>query len=133
MVGACSLLAGLYGCGGTEQPTLVAEAPPPRGHSRIAEERPPHPQPPYDVAPKPKRSGPAPPPGYGAAPAPSNEAADPSSLPPASAGTNGSYDPAAAGEREGVTPRTMEELARQTESKSAVLLNGVALAPPSAP
>jgi len=130
---ACLLPAGLCGCGGSEQPTLVAAAPPPRGHSRIAEERPPHPQPPYDVAPKPKHRKPAAPPKPDPEPAPSGEVADPSTLPPASAGTNGSYDPAATGEREEITPRTMEELARQTESKSAVLLSGVALAPPSAP
>ena len=134
VVGACSILAGLYGCGGTEQPTLVAEAPPPQGRSRIAEERPPHPQPPYDVAPAPKSKHPKPAPSApGPEAAASGEAGDPSSLPPASAGTNGSYKPSAASEGEQITPRTMEALARQTESKSAVLLNGVALAPPGAP
>lgn len=132
LVAVCLGAAALLGCGGSgAQPALVAEAPP-HGRSRIAEERPPHPQPPYDVAPAPRarRSKPAPPKPQ---PAPSGEAADPSSLPPASAGTNGSYAPPAAGERAQITPRTMERLARQTESQSAVLLNGVALAPPSAP
>jgi len=137
LAAVCLSAVAPLGCGGGgEQGALVAEAPPPHGRSRIAEERPPHPQPPYDVAPAPKpkrgRSGPAAPPGYGTA-APSGAAADPSSLPPASAGTNGSYRPSAAGEGERITPRTMERLARQTESQSAVLLGGVALAPPSAP
>jgi len=130
LVAICLSAAATYGCGaGGEQPALVAEAAPHRGRSRIAEERPPHPHPPYDVAPapEPKRSQPDP------EPAPSGEAADPSSLPPASAGTNGSYKPSAASEGEAITPRTMEQLARQTESQSAVLLNGVALAPPGAP
>jgi cell wall-associated NlpC family hydrolase len=126
-VAICSSAA-LVGCGGAEQAALVAEASPPQGRSRIAEERPPRPQPPYDVAPAPKR---APKPGPEARPG--GKAADPSSLPPASAGTNGSYDPRAAGEGEEITPRTMEALARQTESQSAVLLGGVALAPPRAP
>jgi len=123
---ACLAVPALLGCGEAEAPTLVAEVPPPPGRSRIAEEHPPHPQPPYDVA-----SAPAPTPDPEPAPAP-KESGDGSSIPPASAGTNGSYVPHARGEQK-ITPRTMEELAQQTESQSAVLLGGIALAPPSAP
>jgi cell wall-associated NlpC family hydrolase len=120
---------GLFGCGqSSDAPTLVAEVPAPRAHNRIAEEHPPHPQPPYDVAPAPP-TDPKPAPD----PEPETGADDASPIPPASAGTNGSFTPPAAGERERITPRTMEQLAQQTESQSAVLLNGVALAPPSAP
>ncbi len=120
---------GLSGCGQeSDAPTLVAEAPPLHGRSRIAEERPPHPQPPYDVAPAPR-----PDPKPAAEPEASDNGTSP--IPPASAGTNGSFTPPPAGDREGeeITPRTMEELAQQTESQSAVLLSGVALAPPTAP
>jgi cell wall-associated NlpC family hydrolase len=136
---ACLTVFGLLGCGqAKEAPTLVAEVPPPQGHSRIAEEQPPHPQPPYDVAPEPaahSQRAPEPKPAAKPETAPEAEAggSGASSIPPASAGSNGSFTPPPAGEREEITPRTMEKLARQTKSQSAVLLNGVALAPPGAP
>lgn len=129
-LGAACLLTVLAvsGCGQqSEAPTLIAEVPPPAGRNRIAEERRPHPRPPYDVAPAP---WPDPKPRPDPQPAPG---ASPDSIPPASAGTNGSFTPPPASEREVIKPRTMEALAHQSESKSAVLLNGVALAPPSAP
>lgn len=114
-IAVCVTALALFGCGQeAEAPTLVAEVPPPQGQSRIAEEQPPRPQPPYDVAPEANGGGSSP-------------------IPPASAGTNGSFTPPPAGEREEITPRTMEALAQQTESQSAVLLGGVALAPPGAP
>jgi cell wall-associated NlpC family hydrolase len=136
LIAVSCLAAPAVGCGQAEAPQPLAAVPSPRGHSRIAEERPPHPLPPYDVAPR--RSGRAtqtpgreshprptpPPPGGGGGP---------SSIPPASAGTNGSFAPPPAGERGEITPRTMEALARQTAGRSAVLLDGIALAPPSAP
>lgn len=117
LTAAAGLAALVYGCGQAEAPTLVGKIPPPPGRSRIAEERPPHPQPPFDVAALARRQA----------------GGSSSSIPPASAGTNGSFTPPPAGEREEITPRTMEELARQTEGRSAVLLDGIALAPPSAP
>jgi hypothetical protein len=140
LVAVCLTALALFGCGQTDEPTLVAEIPPPQGRSRIAEERPPHPQPPYEVAPASRRrSRPAPDPRARAEPEPepSPEAHagghGASSLKPASAGTNGSFTPPPADERERITPRTMEKLAEQTDSQSAILLNGVALAPPGAP
>jgi hypothetical protein len=54
-------------------------------------------------------------------------------MPPASAGTNGSYVPPPAGERGRIIPRTMAKLEQRAAAGSAVLLSGVALAPPSAP
>jgi hypothetical protein len=127
LVSACLIAAALAGCGGgSEKPALIAEVPPPRGRSRIAEERPPRPRPPYDVAPAPRRS----PKRTTDPPAPEAEASaasgggDPASIPPASAGTNGSLKPPAGG-GEAITPRTMEALASQTGGRSAV--------PPSAP
>lgn len=132
----CSAALALLSCGQAEAPTPVAEIPAPQGRNRIAEEQPPHPQPPYDVAPGPPAdSNPAPDPRPEPQPAPASKTSGEgaSSIPPASAGTNGSFTPPPAGERETITPHTMTELAQQTESQSAVLLNGVALAPPSAP
>lgn len=111
----------LAGCGQEESPSLVAIAPPP-AHSRIAEEEPPHPLPPYDVAPEAK-------------PEPASKPrvpSDPATMPPASAGSNGSYVPLSRGGEE-ITPRTMAKLAGLASSESAVLLRGIALAPPSAP
>jgi cell wall-associated NlpC family hydrolase len=56
---------------------------------------------------------------------------DPSELPPASAGSNGSYAPRAASERdEALFARTR---AAAEEGSTAILLSGVALAPPGAP
>lgn len=136
LIAVCATALALLGCGQeTEAPTLVAEVPPPQGRSRIAEEQPPRPQPPYDVAPAQSHPKPAaePAPGPAQGPEPEENGEGTSSIPPASAGTNGSFTPPPAGEREEITPRTMEELAQQTESQSAVLLGGVALAPPSAP
>lgn len=133
----CLAVGSLAACGQADAPTLVAEIPPPQARSRIAEERPPRPQPPYDVAPAPQggaRSAPAQPgPDPAPAPGPRKDGGRRSSIPPASAGTNGSFTPPAADEREEIRPRTMERLAQQTRSQSAVLLNGIALAPPSAP
>jgi hypothetical protein len=56
---------------------------------------------------------------------------DPSELPPASAGSNGSYTPRAASQRdEALFARTR---AAAEEGSTAILLSGVALAPPNAP
>lgn len=58
---------------------------------------------------------------------------DGSSIPPASAGSNGSFVPPTAAERKAITARTHEALGRQNAGPTAVLLNGIALAPPQAP
>jgi cell wall-associated NlpC family hydrolase len=56
---------------------------------------------------------------------------DPSELPPASAGSNGSYTPRATSQRdEALFARTR---AAAEEGSTAILLSGIALAPPNAP
>jgi cell wall-associated NlpC family hydrolase len=67
------------------------------------------------------------------APQPAAREPDPASMPPASAGTNGSYTPPPAYQREEVTPHLMSSLQNQDEEGRAILINGVALAPPNAP
>jgi cell wall-associated NlpC family hydrolase len=134
----------IIGCGSGGEPAapLAQVHPPP--HSRIAEEKPPRAQPPYDVLDKSPAAARAK--AEAAAqhqaeaesePTPKARKAprhlDPSEMPPASAGTNGSYTPRPASERETITPRTMAKLEDRAASGSAVLLSGVALAPPSAP
>lgn len=133
---ALALLAG----GGARLPSLLAEASPRR--DRIAEERPPLPQRPYDVfrpnrlpaAPRAARPHPDPAPTAAPPPAPAAAAKSPGgSIAPASAGTNGSFTPPPPGQRTKITARTMARLEHLAASQSAVLLNGIALAPPSAP
>jgi cell wall-associated NlpC family hydrolase len=130
----CAALA-LAGCGGSS--TAVVEAPAnPTPRSRIAQEQPPHPDH-LDVATaeaaeakarKLQAREPAPEP----IPEPS-EPPPPGSLPPASAGTNGSYTPPPPSQRKKITPRVIERLEQEEAEGRAVLLSGIALAPPSAP
>ena len=135
-LGAVAAVAALSisSCGGSEPSAPLAQVRQ-QAHSRIAEERPPRAQPPYDVLPRnssaAKRAAPSPEPAPEPEPTPKH--LDPSEMPPASAGTNGSYVPDPAAERETITPRTMAKLEHRAASGSAVLLSGVALAPPSAP
>lgn len=141
-VGAAALA--LFVVGGVWLPSLFAEGAAAR-HDRIAEERPPLPQRPYDVfrpnrlptAPRAARPHPHPAPVPAAASAPASAAPAKSSsgspIAPASAGTNGSFAPPPPGRRKAITPRTMARLEHLAASQSAVLLNGIALAPPSAP
>jgi cell wall-associated NlpC family hydrolase len=120
----------LSGCGKAGPQPIVAEAhssPP----NRIREERPPRPRPPYDVAPRPQKPPPSPAPEP--KPEPEAKSAATSSIAPASAGTNGSFVPHAAATAKTITPRSMAKLYHQPASQSAILLNGIALAPPSAP
>jgi cell wall-associated NlpC family hydrolase len=148
LASGCALLA-LGGCGEAGS-SLVLVKPPPRHHprNRIAEEQPPHPQPPYAVAPKklpkqaekPHPQAPAPEPTHEAAPEapeaaprPSTGGGSPATLPPASAGTNGSAKIPASGESKQITPSNMAYLESQEAAGFAVLLNGIALAPPEAP
>jgi len=60
----------------------------------------------------------------------SGEVDDPSSLPPASAGSNGSYEPRASARDEALFARSR---AAAEEGATAILLSGIALAPPAAP
>jgi len=57
---------------------------------------------------------------------------DPSKMPAASAGTNGSFAPSSAA-RKSMNPHTMAGVSNLPASHSAILLHGVALAPPTAP
>jgi cell wall-associated NlpC family hydrolase len=66
-------------------------------------------------------------------PAPRSKAPNPASMPPASVGTNGSFTPPPPSERKVMTPRIMANLESQEAEGRAILLNGIALAPPSAP
>jgi hypothetical protein len=54
-------------------------------------------------------------------------------MPPASAGTNGSYSPTSSSGNHTITPRTIARLDREEAEGRAVLLSGIALAPPTAP
>jgi cell wall-associated NlpC family hydrolase len=112
--------------------------------SRIAEERPPHPES-FDVAtpaqeasalaarnPKPKPA-PKPAPEPEPAPAPEADSGSPGSIPPASAGSNGSFTPPPPDQRKTINPRTFDDLEEMEGEGVAVSLNGIALAPPSAP
>jgi hypothetical protein len=120
----CWAASALFGCGQSESPAILAHAPSPK-HDRIQEERPPHPQPPYDVIHRAPKSP--------AVPAGAAKGGDPSTIPPASAGTNGSFVPSKAASGEAITPRSMDRLEPQAAGPSAILLSGIALAPPNAP
>jgi hypothetical protein len=58
---------------------------------------------------------------------------DPSTIPPASAGTNGSFDVPSPGERRKLAARTHPPSGPFPEERTAILLGGTAIAPPSAP
>jgi len=123
-------LVALSGCGSVESRRPLAtttaadkaELQQPNGPSRIAEQEPPHPTH-FDVAPKPE---PEPEP-------PSVPDIPVSQMPPASAGTNGSYDPPESSEQKAITPQTMARLEDEAGGRNSILLSGIALAPPSAP
>jgi hypothetical protein len=54
-------------------------------------------------------------------------------IPAASAGTNGSFAPSTSAQSKPIVPRTHEALGRLGAGPTAILLNGIALAPPQAP
>lgn len=58
---------------------------------------------------------------------------NPAAMPPASAGTNGSYTPPPPSQRKQMTPHLMANLEDQQAEGRAILINGIALAPPNAP
>jgi cell wall-associated NlpC family hydrolase len=131
--GAAVSVAGCGGSGGEQ----VAAASIRHPRDRIAEEQPPHPKH-LDVATRAqeKRSAhrlvaeapPQPKPPAGEPNAPASEW-----MPPASAGTNGSYSPSSSAGNHPITPRTIARLDREEAEGRAVLLSGIALAPPTAP
>jgi cell wall-associated NlpC family hydrolase len=57
----------------------------------------------------------------------------PGGIPPASAGTNGSYDPPSPGEQRRIAARTHPAAGLFSPERTAILLGGTALAPPGAP
>jgi prolipoprotein diacylglyceryl transferase len=143
----------LFGCGqSSDPPKLTADASAGGQAGALARHDPgPPPDPKHlDVAPSnppslaareraaAKRGGvvvvpgePAPPPGYGES---AGKAGGSSSQPPpASAGSNGSYTPPKTPGGEPITPRTLKGLGPQANNPSAILLDGIALAPPAAP
>lgn len=67
--------------------------------------------------------------GVPSAPAPDEPVDDPSELPPASAGTNGSHTPRASSLRD----EPLFARSRTPDSSTAILLSGIALPPPDAP
>ncbi|HEY1355411.1 MAG TPA: hypothetical protein VGF09_03770 [Solirubrobacterales bacterium] len=143
-IAPCLLALGaIAGCGGGST-AVVEPAPNPAPLDRIAEEQPPHPShldvatPAQEAAAKREaaeakaRKAQAREPAPEPAPEPS-EPPPPGSLPPASAGSNGSYTPPPPSKRKLITPKTIEQFERQEAQGRAVLLSGIALAPPSAP
>ena len=144
---AIGIAATLAGCGGST--AIIKPAPDPAPVSRIAEEQPPHPAH-LDVATAAQEAAAR----HKAAVATARRKAaaaakkereaqeaatesgappPPGSLPPASAGTNGSYTPPPPSQRKKITPRVIEQFEQQEAEGRAVLLSGIALAPPDAP
>jgi cell wall-associated NlpC family hydrolase len=140
ILGAAALSAAIFACGcgaasdGTTPHTGGTGAP-----DRIAEEQPPRPTH-FDVATRAQEEA--------SERAAESEArarrrearaedppsvADGDAMPPASAGTNGSYVPPPESSRMKITPRTIARFAREEAEGRAVLLAGIALAPPDAP
>jgi cell wall-associated NlpC family hydrolase len=122
--------AALYGCGEASSP--APKAPPkivirtgaPR-QKPISEQKPPHPNH-LDVASRAQERS------ARSAPKVKFVRGDPSKMPAASAGTNGSFTPPS-NARKSMNPHTMAGIGNLPASRSAILLHGVALAPPSAP
>jgi cell wall-associated NlpC family hydrolase len=120
---------GATGSKATRVELIKAEKQQPNGPVRIAEETPPKPKH-LDVAPTDPEA-------EAGARGPLGEPAPPdipvSKMPPASAGSNGSYEPPPSDARRSITPRTMARLVDESEGRDSILLSGIALAPPKAP
>ena len=95
----------------------------PAGNQAPEARRSPQPQPPDHAAARRAHKPPPEPASTGGA----------SSIPPASAGTNGSFAPPTSADSRAITARTHEALGRQAAGPTAILLSGIALAPPGAP
>ena len=107
-------------------PDLASRQEPHPGRTSARAARPPAPQtqsrPAPSREPEPEAQKSVPPP-----------AASPSSIPPASAGSNGSYGPPPGAARKKITPGNIPALVRREEEGLAISVNGIALAPPQAP
>ena len=139
----------LAGCGGSWSATGIAEREAARQDQIIAERTPSPTASAPDLAsrqePAPRTTPPRPAHQTQSRPAPSREpeleaqksvpppADSPSSIPPASAGTNGSYAPPPGAARKKITPGNITALVRREEDGLAISVNGIALAPPQAP
>src|SRR4029078_8604842 len=138
----CAALA-FAGCGGSSTAVVEAPANPPQ-RTRRPEAQPPHPDH-LDVATaaqdaaakreaaeakarKLQAREPEPEPVHEP-----SEPPRPGSLSAACAGTSGSYTPPPPSQRKKITPRVIERLEQEEAEGRAVLLSGIALAPPSAP
>jgi cell wall-associated NlpC family hydrolase len=128
----CTALV-LFGCGQSDSPEIVGEVASSH-HDRIQQELPPDPKPPYDVAPAARKpANPKPKPQPKPEPRPAPISGDPSSMPAASAGTNGSFVPPTDAERKKIVAQSMAGVGNLDPSESAFLLGRIALAPPDAP
>src|SRR3954453_16105600 len=119
----------MYGCGEASAPAppapkIVIKTAPARSKP-ISEQKPPRPHH-LDVASRSQEQA------ARAVPKPKLVRGDPSKMPAASAGTNGSFDPSDA-TRNSMNPHSMAGVANLPGSRSAILLHGTALAPPGAP
>jgi cell wall-associated NlpC family hydrolase len=139
MVALTWAVLALVGCGQGGATSKLAGASTPEDNPvpQIHPSRPPHED---ELVPRTRPRSPEPKsPGGGAATA--AESAPPASagtngsthIPPASAGTNGSFTPPPSGHSKPITPRTLAALGPQAANERAVLLDGIALAPPGAP
>jgi len=122
--------AALYGCGEASGPAPQAQRIVIRTGSAngkpISEQKPPRPQH-LDVASRAQERS------ARSAPKVKLVRGDPSKMPAASAGTNGSFSPPSGGVGKSTTAHTMAGVGNLPASRSAILLHGVALAPPGAP
>ncbi|HSR94205.1 MAG TPA: hypothetical protein VLK56_05015 [Solirubrobacterales bacterium] len=123
----------LFGYGQGSSPRTVAEAlrqnePGSRKSNRLTHSGPTT----SSIAPR-SNSTPRDPPASEPDPAAEAARSDPSSMPPASAGTNGSFVPPKSAEGRPIVPHSMERLEPGAAGPSAILLGGIALAPPNAP
>jgi cell wall-associated NlpC family hydrolase len=122
--------AALYGCGEASGPAPQAQRIVIRTGSAngkpISEQKPPRPQH-LDVASRAQERS------ARSAPKVKLVRGDPSKMPAASAGTNGSFSPPSGGAGKSMNAHTMAGVGNLPASRSAILLHGVALAPPGAP
>jgi cell wall-associated NlpC family hydrolase len=136
----------LSGCGsGGAAPNVAADDAAP-ARDRVQQDQPPAP-PPATTTPTATATDPVSPAPPGPAPAPADaknaaaaapasaRAGGPGSMPPASAGTNGSFEPPPPSERKKIVPHTHPDpaIGDAANGRTAVLLDGIALPPPGAP
>jgi hypothetical protein len=117
-LGVALVAIALAGCGQDSAPVVVAG----EGAAPQATDQPPLPPSPEEAAAQPAPVQPKP-----------VKAKAGGGIPPASAGTNGSYKPPSPGEQKKLAARTHPPPGLFPVERSAILLGGTAIAPPSAP